>query len=386
MVDRLVTFPGRLGIQQRVLPAYRGGFFDALAEACEGGLSIFAGDVHPDESIPTTKELDLARYVHSRNFHFLQAHSPYYLLWQAGFVQWLQDWNPDVLVVEANPRYLSTRGAIRWMHRRGKPVMGWGLGAPPIKGESSQWGRFSADKRSTSRKKFLDQLDTVIAYSHKGADEYNEVTFPSQHIFVAPNAVERRPVGHPPQRSPGYDRRPKVLFVGRIQSRKRIDNLLRACARLPEAIQPLLWIVGDGPSRNELITLAGQIYPTAEFPGEKRGSELKDYFLRADLFVLPGTGGLAIQEAMAYGLPVIVAEGDGTQDDLVRSGNGWLIPNDDENALIKTLEEALSDPKRLREMGAASFKIVQEEVNVENMVAVFVEAANLVKSSMESHL
>jgi glycosyltransferase involved in cell wall biosynthesis len=132
--------------------------------------------------------------------------------------------------------------------------------------------------------------------------------------------------------------------------------------------------------------LAGQIYPTAEFPGEKRGSELKDYFLRADLFVLPGTGGLAIQEAMAYGLPVIVAEGDGTQDDLVRSGNGWLIPADDENALIKTLEEALSDPKRLREMGAASFKIVQEEVNVENMVAVFVEAANLVKSSMESHL
>ncbi len=104
MVDRLVTFPGRLGIQQRVLPAYRGGFFDALAEACEGGLSIFAGDVHPDESIPTTKELDFARYVHSRNYHFLQVHSPYYFLWQAGLVQWMQDWNPDVLVVEANPK------------------------------------------------------------------------------------------------------------------------------------------------------------------------------------------------------------------------------------------------------------------------------------------
>jgi glycosyltransferase involved in cell wall biosynthesis len=87
---------------------------------------------------------------------------------------------------------------------------------------------------------------------------------------------------------------------------------------------------------------------------------------------------------MAYGLPVIVAEGDGTQDDLVRSGNGWLIPPDDVNALIESLEEALSDPKRLREMGVASFKIVQEEINVEHMVAVFVEAANLVKSSMKS--
>lgn len=385
MDDRLITFPGRLGIQQRVLPAYRGIFFDALAEACDGGLSIFAGDVHPDESIPTTKELDFARYVHSRNYHFLQVHSPYYFLWQAGLVQWMQDWNPDVLVVEANPRYLSTRGAIRWMHKHGRPVIGWGLGAPPIAGGSSQWGRFNVDRRKAARKKFLDQLNAVISYSHKGADEYKEVAFTSQQIFVAPNAVKCRPAGPRPHRFPGFDGRPRVLFVGRIQSRKRIGNLLRACAGLSEAIQPLLWIVGDGPSRRELQTLAGQIYPSAEFPGEKHGSELVEYFSQADLFVLPGTGGLAVQEAMAYGLPVIVAEGDGTQDDLVRSGNGWLIPPDDVNALIESLEEALSDPMRLREMGAASFKIVQEEINVEHMVAVFVEAANLVKASMESH-
>ena len=384
MDEQLITFPGRLGIQQRVLPAYRVRFFDALAEACDGGLSIFAGDVHPDESIPTTKELDLARYVHSRNYHFLQVHSPYYFLWQAGLVRWLQDWNPDVLVVEANPRYLSTRGAIRWMHRRGKPAIGWGLGAPPIVGGSSQWGRFNVNRRIKARKKFLDQLNAVISYSHKGAHEYKEVSFPSQQIFVAPNAVKRRPVGPLPHRSPGYDTRPRVLFVGRIQSRKRIDNLIRACAGLPDAIQPLLWIVGEGPSRTELQTLAGQIYPSAEFPGETHGSELAEFYSQADLFVLPGTGGLAVQEAMAYGLPVIVAEGDGTQEDLVRSGNGWLIPPDDINALIESLTEALSNPKRLREMGVASFKIVQEEINVEHMVAVFVEAANLVKSSMKS--
>jgi glycosyltransferase involved in cell wall biosynthesis len=385
MVDRVKTFPGRIGIQQRVLPAYRGRFFDALAEACDGGLSIFAGDVHPDESIPTPKELDVARYVHSRNFHFLQVQSPYYFLWQAGLVQWMEDWNPDVLVVEANPRYMSTRGAIRWMHRRGKPVIGWGLGAPLLEGGSSQWGRFIAERRNSQRKKFLDQLDAVISYSHKGAGEYEGILFSSQNIFVAPNAVARRPAGQPPQRSPGYDKRPKVLFVGRIQPRKRIDNLLRACSGLPEAIQPLLWIIGDGPSRREIQTLAGQIYPSAEFPGEMHGSELKKYFSQADLFVLPGTGGLAVQEAMAYGLPVIVAEGDGTQNDLVSSGNGWLITPDDENALTKSLEEALSDPMRLREMGAESFKIVQEEINVEKMVAVFVEAANSVKATMVSH-
>jgi glycosyltransferase involved in cell wall biosynthesis len=225
----------------------------------------------------------------------------------------------------------------------------------------------------------------VIAYSHKGASEYREVTFPSQSIFVAPNAVARRPEGQPPQRSPGFDKRPKVLFVGRIQPRKRIDNLLRACAALPEALQPQLWIVGDGPTRKEIQILADRIYPSAEFPGEKHGSELKDYFSRADLFVLPGTGGLAVQEAMAYGLPIIVAEGDGTQDDLVRSGNGWLIPSDNEQALRETLEEALTDPMRLHKMGATSFNIVQEEINIEHMVEVFVEAANSLMLPTDSH-
>ena len=92
----------------------------------------------------------------------------------------------------------------------------------------------------------------------------------------------------------------------------------------------------------------------------------------ADLFVLPGTGGLAVQQAMAYGLPVIVAQGDGTQDDLVRPGNGWQVPPDDLPALQACLEAALADPARLRQMGAESYRIVRDEINVEQMVAVFV--------------
>ncbi len=201
---------------------------------------------------------------------------------------------------------------------------------------------------------------------------------------MALNAVAGRPAGQPPKRSPEFDERPKVLFVGRIQPRKRIDNLLRACASLPESLQPLLWIVGDGPARAELQQLADEIYPSVEFPGRKHGPELEEYFLRADLFVLPGTGGLAVQEAMAYGLPVIVAEGDGTQEDLVKSGNGWLITADNEPELRKTLQEALIDPTRLREMGKNSVKIVQEEINIEQMVKVFVKAINSFGSIAEN--
>ena len=54
-----------------------------------------------------------------------------YLCYQRGLIDWLEEWNPDALIVEANPRYLSTPSAVKWMHKQDRPVIGWGLGAPP---------------------------------------------------------------------------------------------------------------------------------------------------------------------------------------------------------------------------------------------------------------
>ena len=164
--------------------------------------------------------------------------------------------------------------------------------------------------------------------------------------------------------------------MGRLQARKRIDHLLRACAEI--ASEPRLVIIGDGPERNTLESLSKEIYPRAEFIGVRHGAELKPYFMEADLFVLPGTGGLAIQEAMSYGLPVIVAQGDGTQDDLVRKENGWQIPPDDFEALVSAIKDAFSDVARLRKMGEASYRIVADEINIEKMVETFVRALNLI--------
>jgi glycosyltransferase involved in cell wall biosynthesis len=77
---------------------------------------------------------------------------------------------------------------------------------------------------------------------------------------------------------------------------------------------------------------------------------------------------------MAHALPVIVARGDGTQDDLVRPENGWQIPPDDLEALQEAMKLALSDPVRLRSMGKEAYRVVAEEVNIEVMVQVFLDA------------
>ncbi len=369
-------FPGRLGLQQRVLPAYRAPFFDALAEVCKGGLNVFAGLPGLGESIASADTLLIARFVLAHNRHFLNAESPFYVCWQSGLSRWLNEYQPDVLILEGNSRNISSRQAVHWMHARHRPVIGWGLGLP-----ASGGGGLASFLRNRESLSFIRSLDAVIAYSRRGAQEYHSLGFPQSRLFVAPNAVESRPHGPAPERPGKYPERPTVLFVGRLQARKRIDNLLQACAALPESLRPRVWIVGDGPARQDFETMASAVYPSAEFLGERHGADLAPLFSGADLFVLPGTGGLAVQQAMAYGLPVIVAQGDGTQDDLVRSGNGFVVPPDDLAALTAALQEALSDPGRLRRMGAESYRIVVEEVNLEKMVEEFVAAINQVSNS-----
>jgi len=81
---------------------------------------------------------------------------------------------------------------------------------------------------------------------------------------------------------------------------------------------------------------------------------------------------------MAHSLPVIVGEADGAQVELVRPENGWVITDHDPANLANLLKDALSDVRRLRRMGEASFRIVSEEVNLEAMVEAFTRAAESV--------
>ncbi len=359
----------RLGLVQRVLPAYRVALFDALAAQCSRGMGLFAGRPRSGEMIDEREIPHIAQLNRGQNIHLFSG--KWLLVWQSGLMTWLKRFAPDVLILEANPRYLSTRDAARWMHRQHKPVIGWGLGAPPISGPL-------AALRTASRRRFLKHFDAILTYSRRGAEEYAAAGIDPARIFVAPNAVTFKPAHSLPERMSRFAGRPIILFVGRLQARKRVDFLLRACAALPDELQPRLWIVGDGPEREALMQLAETVYPAAEFHGAVSGADLAPLFREADLFVLPGTGGLAVQEAMSFGLPVITAEADGTQVDLVRPGNGWQIAGGDLEVLTGALNNALSDPLRLREMGVESYRIVSEEINLDHMLEVFTEAIQAV--------
>ena len=100
MVDS-EKFQGKLALQQRVLPRYRIAFIEMLAEACAGGLEVFAGQPLEVEGIEPATGLQTARLTMAQNLCFSDPSSKLFLCWQKGFVKWLESVKPDALIVEA---------------------------------------------------------------------------------------------------------------------------------------------------------------------------------------------------------------------------------------------------------------------------------------------
>jgi glycosyltransferase involved in cell wall biosynthesis len=151
-----------------------------------------------------------------------------------------------------------------------------------------------------------------------------------------------------------------VLFVGRLDAEKNVDELVRAVARVPRLRAE---IVGDGSCRAALTALAADlgVADRIRFHGFVPDAELVRIYARCQVFCMPGTAelqSLATMEAMAAGLPVVAADAMALPH-LVRSGKtGHLYPPGDVAALAARLGELAGDEDRRAEMGAAGRTLV----------------------------
>lgn len=156
---------------------------------------------------------------------------------------------------------------------------------------------------------------------------------------------------------------PHVLFVGRLDQEKRVDELVRAVAALPASLPAQVEIVGAGACRQELAELAERlgVGDRVRFRGLVSDVELVAAYARAAVFVMPSIAelqSLATMEAMAASTPVIAADAMALPH-LARPGlNGRLFAPGDVGALAGHLTDLLVDPALRRRMGAASRELV----------------------------
>ena len=170
----------------------------------------------------------------------------------------------------------------------------------------------------------------------------------------------------------GMEEEKIILTIGQFIHRKGFDVLLKAAAKLQGDVG--IYIVGGVPTQEYLKLRDELMLQNIHFLDFQPKDRLRLIYKAADLFVLPtreDIWGLVINEAMAYGLPVITTDRCVAGLDLVENGvNGYIVPVGDEVALAEKIDLALRSD--LQAMGAVSLEKIRP-YTIENMAKTHVE-------------
>lgn len=183
----------------------------------------------------------------------------------------------------------------------------------------------------------------------------------------------------------------RLLHIGRLVKWKRVDLLIEAFARtLTQYPDAELVIVGNGPELDNLkkqaASLGLPLRSKEENGVDGRGcvrfigavydpKELGAYMNEATVYVLAGMGGLSINDAMTYALPVVCSVCDSTERDLVTDGrNGLFFRDGDADSLTEKILQLLASPQECRRMGQESERIIREQINIDTVCERYLKA------------
>jgi glycosyltransferase involved in cell wall biosynthesis len=143
---------------------------------------------------------------------------------------------------------------------------------------------------------------------------------------------------------------PTVLFAGRLAEEKHVDVLIDAVAKTPAELNVHLQIVGGGEVRPALEAQVARLglQERVAFLGLASDAELREAYIKADLFCMPGTAelqSLVTLEAMSASTPVLLADAMALPH-LVKDGeNGYLFRPNDSDDLAQKMTRVLSLPR-----------------------------------------
>lgn len=270
--------------------------------------------------------------------------------------------------------------AAYWAQRRGVPYV-----LRPL-GTLSRWGfenRRPWLKRTSLRWIEARILRDAAAVQYTTMEEQVEAERLRIHHrpVVIPNPYELPAtlpdhLGSLVSRFPALAGKTTILFLSRIDRKKGLDLLLPAFAELrrghPEAS---LVIAGDGD-----LALVAQLHEQARalgieddvlWSGFLLGKDKADALQSCSVFVLPSYSenfGVAVIEAMAAGLPVVVSDQVGVHREVTRAGAGLVCPCSSER-FATAIGELLDNRTAARDMGARGALFARENYSIAAVTA-----------------
>ena len=199
-----------------------------------------------------------------------------------------------------------------------------------------------------------------------------------------------------PAARPTPPRTPTLVTVAHLAARKRHADVISALAVLRVRHPALRYvIVGDGPERERLESLAGSlgVADRVEFRGQLPNDGATAEATAGSLFVMPSVDeafGVAYIEAMAGGVPAIGCRGEDGPEEIAAAGGGIeLVAPLYVRGLAKRIDGLLSDPPALAALGDAARETVQRAFTWErcgvDTVAAYEEALERVMTGSEPY-
>lgn len=279
--------------------------------------------------------------------------------------------NPDVILLEGASSIINNVSAYSYAKIFRKKIIFWSLGK--VLSKESSVSRKKIDKFVLLLEK---KADAIFTYSSVGEAYFLSRGIPKEKIFKGINVLDTRQIltlTKPKRTNQEF----RLLFVGSIIPEKKLEILIESFLKLEANFSNVyLDIIGSGEQYyTSLKEKYEHVSKNMIFHG-RITEGLDSYYFNSDVFVLPGLGGLAISESMAYGLPVICTHADGTEKDLVDSSCGFFIDNMNSDTLYDQLVTLYNDRDHLLTSGMNAKAKIATKCSFQNYFETFKNSLN----------
>lgn len=226
--------------------------------------------------------------------------------------------------------------------------------------------------------------DACVAVGTKSKEYFIKKGVSPNKIFIAPDTAQSYKVKKRVN-DPDLKNKKIILYLSRIVPYKGLDILIKAFAKIEKEVKnSFLLVAGKGSFEEESKNLVKELkIENIKFLGPVDKEHIGFYYSICDVFVLPSTfrdydaecWGLVLNEAMAFGKPVVSTDAVGGAYDLIKDEvNGFRVKHGDVEELYLSLKKILLNDKLRKEMGEESKKLIKQIFNYNNMSEGFEKA------------
>ncbi|NRH23866.1 glycosyltransferase [Pantoea stewartii] len=233
--------------------------------------------------------------------------------------------------------------------------------------------RHILDEHKQDYRNLFQQSELMLPISHLWQNKLIEMGCPPEKIHVTRMGIEPEKFNFQPR--DGFHTPLRIVSVARLTEKKGLDVAVKASAMVKQRGGQFQYtIIGNGDQDKMMRDFIANesMQDCVTMPGFKPQEEIRKALSDADIFLLPSKTAadgdmegipVALMEAMAVGLPVVSTFHSGIPELIENNVSGWLVKEDDADALADTLLKLSQGEVDVAPVVAAARQKVETEFN-----------------------